>query len=124
MQELLFSQELRKGLCSHLIVIKPSGDKFTYAKTWGKIEIVTPEWFWESLERKGTLPHAGSESISLSSSQPVCSYRARACRLTTSQHCRTHAEPREPGVSETSGRVYIVDGGGDAQSVWTRRSTA
>jgi hypothetical protein len=102
-QEPLFSQELRKGLCSHLIVIKPSGDKFTYAKTWGKIEIVTPEWFWESLERKGTLSHASNEWITRSSSQAVYAFCARACRLTTSQHCCTHVALQEPGVSETNG---------------------
>lgn len=72
----LFSQELRKGLCSHLIVIKPSGDKFTYAKTWGKIEIVTPEWFWESLERKGILTHSAQLTHALTFHHLVTERRA------------------------------------------------
>ena len=48
-----FTKELRKNDCTHLISVSAKGDKYHYAKEWRSVQIVTPQWFFDSLEKQG-----------------------------------------------------------------------
>ena len=44
-------------VCSHLIALKPDGQKYEAAINWG-LKVVSQKWFWESIEHKMSLDEA------------------------------------------------------------------
>lgn len=45
-----YSGDLKVGECSHLVINKPVGEKYHYAKRW-KVQIVTSQWLFDSLDK-------------------------------------------------------------------------
>ena len=43
----IYSGELERDECSHLVAARPSGDKYKYAQQWG-LMCVSPQWLWDS----------------------------------------------------------------------------
>ena len=48
-----FNHKLIKDNCTHLVAIKPEGDKYIHAKSWMNVHIVKLDWIDECIRRKG-----------------------------------------------------------------------
>lgn len=53
-----YSGDLKVGECSHLVINKPVGEKYHYAKRW-KVAIVTSQWLFDSLDKGYAQEEAG-----------------------------------------------------------------
>lgn len=44
-----FAAELQRGVCTHLVCGRPDGPKYSAARKWGGVHIVSAEWLRRSL---------------------------------------------------------------------------
>ena len=48
----LFSADLIDGECTHLVAVEAKGDKYTAAKRWGNVHIVSTAWIEECVKKE------------------------------------------------------------------------
>ncbi len=51
-----YRSDLKEDECTHLIAIEAEGDKYTAAKAWGNVNIVSTEWVDECIRRGRCVP--------------------------------------------------------------------
>ena len=49
-----FSTRLEQDVCSHLVCLRPEGDKFEAARTWRGVRIVTRQWVEDCVSQQST----------------------------------------------------------------------
>lgn len=52
----IYNSDLLEDECTHLIAITAEGDKYTAAKTWGNVHIVSMDWVEESIRKGRSVP--------------------------------------------------------------------
>lgn len=47
----VYSMDMVRGVCTHLVTDKTSGDKYKFATKWGDIRIATTRWVRKCIEQ-------------------------------------------------------------------------